>query len=376
MRTSTRAGTPAGQAQGSGGSSTGAVVWGLLGAVPPALAAVVNVLLFEYLEPLARVEIWLELALVAVILLAVALVTWPRTRGVAQVVFVLAAVLTVLWPMYRGALGSALAAVAFSAVPLLLAARATAALRGHPVTLPPTRTTAALAAAIIAVVSLATLYQGGWTMEHRYPSLADHPDPAIPGTVFFLQTDTRSGCLWKVPASGGTQAKLWCTTEGYPNNLGYDQAAGSVLVEVGWNAGNTGAIWVDPTSGREVRRVEDIGILEMTGPLLPPDGGRATRSSDDALLTVDRQRTTHRLAFIARNTITAATPAGRTWTVARATGRPDYALNPPTWSPDGQWVLVIDNRSRLLIADAEGSTGLRELAHGVDVATWASVEQG
>jgi hypothetical protein len=335
---------------------------------------VVNLLLFEYLEPLARLEMWLELALVAVILLAVGLVLRPRTRGAAQLLFVLAAVLTVLWPMYRGALGNALAAVVFSAVPLLLAARATATLRGHPVRLSPART-AAVAGAVVAVLGLATLYQGGWAMEHRYPSLADHPDPAIPGTVFFLQTDARSGCLWKVPASGGTQAKLWCTTQGYPNNLGYDQAAGSVLIEVGWNAGNTGAIWVDPTTGREVRRVEDISTLDTTGPLLPPDGGRATRSSDDALLTVDRQRTTHRLAFIARNTITATTPAGRTWTVAQVTGRPDYALNPPAWSPDGQWVLVIDNRSRLLIAHAEGSPRLRELTHGVDLATWASVEQ-
>jgi hypothetical protein len=335
---------------------------------------VVNVLLFEYLEPLARAEIWLELAVVAVILLAVGLVLRPGTRGAAQLLFILAAVLTVLWPVYRGALGNALAAVVCSAVPLLLAARATATLRGHPVRLSPART-AVVAGAVVAMLGLATLYQGGWAMERGYPSLADHPDTAIPGTVFFLQTAARSGCRWRVPARGGTQARLWCTAQGYPNNLAYEQATGSVLIEVGWNAGNTGAIWVDPTSGQEIRRVEDIGTLDTTGPLLPPDGGSATRSSDDALLTVDSQRTTHRLGFIARNTITATTPTGRTWTVAQTTGRPDYALDPPTWSPDGQWVLVIDNRSRLLIVAAEGSPGLRQLAHRADFATWAPLEQ-
>jgi hypothetical protein len=138
----------------------------------------------------------------------------------------------------------------FSAVPLLLAARVTATLRGHPVRLPLART-AVVAAAVVAVLGLATLYQGGWAMERGYPSLADHPDPATPGTVFFLQTDVSSGCLWKVPASGGAEARLWCATEGYPNNLGYDQATGSVLIEVSWNAGKTGAIWVDPMSGAQ-----------------------------------------------------------------------------------------------------------------------------
>ena len=374
MSTSTRAGSPSDQAQGFGWRPTSAVVWGLLGAVPPALAAVVNLLLFEYLEPLARTGIWLELAVVGVILLAVALVTQARTRRAAHLLFVLAAVLTVLWPMCRGALVSELAAVAFSAVPLLLAAQATATLRGHPVRLPLART-AVVAAAVVAALSLTTLYAGGWTMERGYRSLAQHPDPAIPGTVFFLRTDANSGCLWKVPASGGAEARLWCTTEGYPNNLGYQQATGRVLIEVGWNAGNTGAIWVDPTSGAQLRRVDDIGTL-ATGSLLPLPGSNATRSPDGAWLTVDVQRTTHWLAFIARNTISATAPAGSTWTVAQAAGRPDHALDPPIWSPDGQWVLVIDNRSRVLIVAAEGSPGLRELVHGVDSATWAPVEQG
>jgi hypothetical protein len=84
MRTSTRAASPSGRAQGFGWRPTSAVVWGLLGAVPPALAAVVNLLLFEYLEPLARTGIWLQLAVVAVILLAVALVTRARARRAGQ----------------------------------------------------------------------------------------------------------------------------------------------------------------------------------------------------------------------------------------------------------------------------------------------------
>lgn len=372
MRTSTRAGLPSEETQGPAWQPRGAVLWGLLGAVPPALAAVFHLVVLEYLDPLLRRGIPLEVAMVGVVLVAVILVTKPRTRGAAQWLFVVAAVLTVLWPLYRGALGGVLAAVAFSAVPLLLAARETAAGRGKPWRMPVGRA-AVVGAAVVAALSLATLYQGGWTMERRYPSLSEHPDPAIPGTVFFLRTDARSGCLWKVPARGGPETQLWCTIEGYPNNLGYDHATGNVLIEIGWNAGNTGAIWVDPASGAQVRRVDEISTLDRTEWPVPPPGSTPIRP-DGALLTVDIHRTTHRLAHIARNTITATIPGRRTWTVTEASGRPDYALNPPLWSPDGQWVLVIDNRARALIVSAEGTPGLRQLAGKVTFATWAPMQ--
>jgi hypothetical protein len=88
------------------------------------------------------------------------------------------------------------------------------------------------------------------------------------------------------------------------------------------------------------------------------------------LLSVQTRRTTERLAFIAESTITATTPEGRTWTVAQVTGRPDYSLSLPLWSPDGQWVLATDNRHRLLIVAADGDPGLRELSSGADQAAW------
>lgn len=158
MSTRTRAGRPSGQAPAA--PATTAVLWGMLGAVPPTLGAVSNMLLFRVPAAVGPCGGAAGTGTGRVVLLAVALVLRPRTRRAAQWLFALTAVLTVLWPMYRGALGNALVAVAFSAVPLLLAARATAALRGRPVRLPPTGT-AVVAGAVIAAVSLTTLYQGG-----------------------------------------------------------------------------------------------------------------------------------------------------------------------------------------------------------------------
>ena len=350
-----------------------AVLWGLFGALPPAVAAWFTSAFMEYSTPAERprqlLDVRFALAVLGVILLAVALVIPTRTRGVAQVLFVLAAALTVVWPVYRGALGNELLAILFSAVPLLLAARATAKARDHQVKVPVVRTSV-VAVAVVAVLSLAALYQGGWTVERGYASLTDHPDPAIPGSVILLRTTVDTACLWRVPAGGGTESRVWCTREGVPTSIGYDTATGTVLIEIGWNAGNTGAIWIDPAYGRQVRRVDDIATLTTAGSLLPLPGTVIPRSTDGALLTVETHRTTERLAFVAQNTITATIPAGKTWTVAQVSGRPDYSLSALTWSPDGQWVLANDNRHRLLIVAANGSPGLRQLASGTDVATW------
>ncbi|MGH8897038.1 MAG: hypothetical protein ACRDZ4_08465 [Egibacteraceae bacterium] len=68
---------------------------------------------------------------------------------------------------------------------------------------------AAAVAGVIVVAAFGGIVLFGRLSVPSYPSLTDHPDPGIPGTVAFWRTG-RSPCLSLVPARGGQARELWC----------------------------------------------------------------------------------------------------------------------------------------------------------------------
>lgn len=179
-----------------------------------------------------------------------------------------------------------------------------------------------------------------------YPSLADQPDPSIPGTVAYATFGEDSG-VFSLPAGGGESQKIldeWIefgpafTTEG--------QVAVGVM---GGGPSFLTAVIVDPETGREVDRVDAPVDFDMT---LQPDRSRrddgarvttSTRGKPDAVIEVRY-------------------PDGRTETILETPDAPeDYWFDFIQWSPDGQWVLAVDSDGRILIMGATGTPSPRLL---------------
>lgn len=63
-------------------------------------------------------------------------------------------------------------------------------------------------------------------------------------------------------------------------------------------------------------------------------------------------------------------PDGPARTLLAAEGLRDYAFLHARWSPDGEWVLVLDSVDRLLLLRAAGDPVPRVVATGVDQPAW------
>ena len=217
---------------------------------------------------------------------------------------------------------------------------------------------AGLAAAGVALAVAAAIWAFGIAPLPDYRSLADDPDPSIPGRIAFVRLGERT-CLHVVPARGGPATRFLCSDE---ESWGRGQVAwfggpirwtrdGRIVVQAFGPAGSE-AIVVDPETGRVLERISvQEPIAER--PLPGTDDVR----SDGAKLIVRPAGEDAALGIAPVD----ASPRE----VARVSGPPTYAFWEARWSPDGEWILVRDSNEDLLVARAREGAELRLLADRV-----------
>jgi hypothetical protein len=217
---------------------------------------------------------------------------------------------------------------------------------------------AGLAAIGVALAVAAAIWAFGIAPLPDYPSLADRPDPSIPGRVAFVRFGERP-CVHVVPAGGGEARRLLCSDE---ENWERGQVAwfggpirwtrdGRIVVQAFGPAGSE-AIVIHPETGRVLERIAVEEPLAER-PLPGSDDGR----SDGAKLIVRGSGGEAVLGFAPVD----ASPRE----VARVSGPPTYTFWEARWSPDGEWILVRDSNQDLLVARAIEGAPLRLLADRV-----------
>lgn len=218
------------------------------------------------------------------------------------------------------------------------------------------RRRAGLAAGGIALGVGALVWAFGVAPLPDYPSLADRPDPSIPGRVAFLRWGAQPPCLYVVLARGGVPRRLRCAdgqgddTDWLGGPVGWTRD-GLVVVQAFGPSGPR-AIVLDPETGRTLERIR--GEAPLFTRTVPTDG---SVRKDGARLLVRRSDRTA--------TVGIAPPDGRPIEVARVSGPPGFAFGEALWSPDGDWILVRDSNQNLLVLPAREGARPRLLAERV-----------
>lgn len=222
---------------------------------------------------------------------------------------------------------------------------------------------------VVAVV-LTVLVVGRQTLMRpvpAFPSLVDHPDPALHGTVAYLGED---GCIRVVPAAGGPSRQVWCLPPqdvAQAEKLGKEQGPQLVWrpdgrLEVtmfrmtdppgpGFRAG-----WqklLDVRTGQ----VEDVPQADVpstanktTHPSTSPTGQTVSWTSDPA---------SGRIRVVLHEG-----DRSRTLLSAQGPGEYTYGLSAVFWSPDGAWIAADDGR---ILVITPGNAVTRVLVKPADV---------
>ncbi|NNC39189.1 MAG: hypothetical protein HKN95_00745 [Acidimicrobiia bacterium] len=194
-----------------------------------------------------------------------------------------------------------------------------------------------------------------------FPSLADDPDPSIPGTVAFARWDDGDLCVWTVPASGGEASEVLCD-----NNIGFGEISpgwtpdGLLVVE---QFGPNREVFrvVDPETGETIDRIS----FEETGAYDGPVGRDFVATQDGLSVYVNGDRGEPQLIL--------EVPSGSERIVLEVEGPADYRFDWARLSPDGEWILVQDSEGRVLIVSPDGDPNARILTDDVDswmAASW------
>lgn len=188
-----------------------------------------------------------------------------------------------------------------------------------------------------------------------FPRLAERSDPDIDGTVAFVRHEGYGeGCLFTVRAAGGTPRELRCDVGTWFGPVWTDE--GELLVAAsmhGWTEAEV-ALVIDSETG------ETVGRRELT-PKLERERAGSTERADGTVVVADSDEGRAELALIE--------PDGTRKTLLSVTGPRHYGFPDVSWSPDDEWVLVVDTAQRLLIVDPrDGRT--RVLATDAEQAAW------
>ena len=191
-----------------------------------------------------------------------------------------------------------------------------------------------------------------------FPSLADQPDPSIPGTVAYVGFDG-GPCLFTVPASGGETREVWCGREYVEFPM---WSSDGLLVLNDWTVEPTYLV-IDPVSGTEVDRLP-IGDQGADAEPIPYPLDKRRERADGAIVLVEGRgngeaEVVVRLSDGSERMILSVTDAPS-----------DYYFHESQWSPDGEWVLITDNAGRLLIVGANGTPDARVLVD--DLQDWGA----
>lgn len=208
------------------------------------------------------------------------------------------------------------------------------------------RRSAAVVAAAVAVVvlTIAAIVVLGYVPLEGYPSAADAPVAARTGTVAVVYTTPDVGeCVHLVAAADGAAGTIHCDASrlGSPSVPAWSVDGDLLLVGRDRLAG-TAALGrvVDRSTGERGATVEVLDVPPMSWPAsvaAHPGGARARVESWEGtagLVVTDAD--------------------GDSRTLLETTGPRDYRFDGVVWSPDARWLLVVDSRGRLLVADAVG----------------------
>lgn len=204
-------------------------------------------------------------------------------------------------------------------------------------------------AVLVVVVVTAIIFVFGVIPLPKYPSLADQPDPSIPGTVAYLVSDEDS-CLFTVLASGDVQREIWCGRSYVQDPV---WTSDGLLALTDWSSEGAWVL-IDVSTGVQVARIPfgDEPIPDLTG--------ERHERADGAFVSTEQYGN-------GTTEVNVRLPDGSLHTVLSVTDAPrDYHFAQVQWSPDGAWILVTDSAGRLLVVGADGTPGARILAEGLD----------
>lgn len=197
---------------------------------------------------------------------------------------------------------------------------------------------AAALAAVIVVAAFGGIVLFGRLSVPSYPSLADHPDPGIPGTIAFWSTG-RSPCLSLVPARGGQVRELWCKEHAGTSRPEWT-ADGNLVIRT-YSVTGPEHLTIDGATGEVLERRAG-SYDEHHQPAVADARGDGTRAVvDDTEGEV---------------TLSLVPPSGRPRPLLVAHGPRDYAFSDTRWSSDGNWLLVTDSEERVLVVDSATGT--------------------
>jgi hypothetical protein len=217
-----------------------------------------------------------------------------------------------------------------------------------------------LAVAALAVVAVPVLLVVGHLVDARdvpaFPSLADAPDPALRGTVAYV--DSSTGCVRVVAASGQSSKELFCIPPIDPETaktLG--KPIGPQLV---WRTGGQLEVTMfrmtEPPGpgGRpgwqkliDVRTGSVTDLPDAQAPSAPDLTARSAVRADGARLTTTSDASSGHITIV----LTEADGRTRTLLDVRGPGEYTYGLEAAFWSPDGRWVMADDGRILVITPD-------------------------
>ncbi|MGH8886262.1 MAG: TolB family protein [Egibacteraceae bacterium] len=215
--------------------------------------------------------------------------------------------------------------------------------------------TAAAVAAVIVVAAFGGIVLFGRLSVPSYPSLTDHPDPSIPGTIAFWRTG-RSPCLSLVPARGGQVRELWCKEHAETSRPEWT-VDGNLVVRT-YSVNGPEHLTIDGATGEVLER--RAGSFDA----YPQPTGADTRGDGTRAVIDDTE---------GKATLSLVAPSGRPRPLLVAHGPRNYAFLDARWSPDGSWLLVTDSKERVLVVDSATGTARVLVSHGQSP-TWSPPE--